>query len=183
MPGIIEIVSPLVEAALIVAPELVNIPVLGKLLLGLSGGNPMNEAQAVEQVQKQADDAKKTRQKVQDRLGHRVIKVSDALKCVDATLTDGKLLLTLAKALVKNIAGTPTDIGQLQYDPIQNCMIQKMLSQSGKKDLRGWKQPYHRPARGRGKGGFTKGMEGEGEAKVLLEKGVTEFIKGLLDIK
>jgi hypothetical protein len=175
-----EIVSPLVEAALVIAPELVDIPVLGRVLLALSGAKPLDDTKAIEQLQRQEEEAKKTRQKVRDRLGHRVIKVSDALDCVEKTLFDGRLLLLLGKAIIKTIAGTSTQVGSLQYDPIAQCMIQKMLSQSGKKTLRSWKQPYHRPAIGHGKGGFTKGMEGVGEAGVLLEKGVTEFIKELI---
>jgi hypothetical protein len=178
--ALVEFVSPFVEAALIIAPELLDIPVLGRILSGLAGGNPLTESQALEKIQGSLDQQKKTRKKVRDRLGHRVIKVSDALKCAEDTIFDGKLLLRIGQALVKNIAGTPTDIGGLTYDPIQRCMIEKMLRQSSKKTLRGWKQAYHRPAIGKGRGGFTKGMEGEGEDKVLLEKGVTEFIKELL---
>jgi hypothetical protein len=178
--ALIEVVSPLVEAALIIAPELIDIPVLGRLLLALRGAHPIDELQAAEQLQKSQEDAKKTRQRVRDRLGHRVIKVSDALDCAEGTMFEGKLLLDLGKAIIKNIAGTPTDIGQIQYDKVQECMVRKMLSQSGPKTLRGWKQPYHRPAKGAGRGGFTHGMEGIGEAEVLAEKGVTEFIKELL---
>lgn len=178
--ALVEIVSPLVEAALIVAPELLDIPVLGKILLGLSGGQPINEAQALEKLQGSLENQKKTRQKVRDKLGHRVIKVSDALKCAEDTIFDGKLLLRIGQSIVKNIAGTPTDSGALMYDPIEKCMIQKMLTQSRPKTLRSWKQTYHRPSIGHGKGGFTKGLGGEGEDKVLLEKGVTEFIKEIL---
>jgi hypothetical protein len=180
--ALVELVSPLVEAALIVAPELINVPVLGKVLQALTGGHPGSEHKALEELQRSADDQKKTRQKVRDRLGHRVIKVSDALACVEATLFDGKLLLLLGKAIVKNLAGAPTDIGSLQYDPVQRCMIQKMLSQSSKKTLRTWKQDQHRPSKGHGRKGTHK-FEGEGEGKVLLEKGVVEFIKGLIEGK
>ncbi len=180
MAGIVEIVSPLVEAALIVAPELIDVPILGRILLGLSGGHPLNENQALEQMQKSLEDNKRTRQKTRDRLGHRVIKVSDALKCAEDTLFDGRLLLTAGRALIKNIAGTPTEIGAMQYDPIERCMIQKMLTQANPKKVGGWKQTYHRPAKGGGKKSATPILDGEGEEKVLLEKGVTEFIKELI---
>jgi hypothetical protein len=178
--ALIEVVSPLVEAALIIAPELLEIPVLGRILSGLAGAKPMNEAEALAKMQESLDQQKKTRQKVRDRLGHRVIKVSDALKCAEDTIFDGKLILRIGKAIIKNLAGTPTDSGVLMYDPIEQCMIQKMLTQSRPKTLRSWKQNYHRPAKGHGRGGFTHGLGGEGEDKVLLEKGVTEFIKELL---
>jgi len=180
MASVIEFVSPLVEAALIVAPELLDIPVLGRVLLALRGAHPITETQALESLERHNEDAKKTRQHLRDRLGHRVIKVSDALQCAETTLFNGRILLDLGKALVKTIAGQPTDIGQIQYDRVRDCMIQKMLSQSGKKTLRTWKQPYHRPAKGAGRPGAHKALEGEGETKVLLEKGVTEFIKELL---
>ncbi len=175
-----ELVSPLVEAALIIAPELIDVPVLGRVLQALTGGHPGSEHRALEELQRSNDNDKKTRQKVRDRLGHRVIKVSDALQCAETTLFDGKLLILVGKAIVRNIAGTPTDIGSLQYEPIERCMIQKMLSQSSKKTLRSWKQNQHRPSKGHGKPG-THRFEGEGEGKVLLEKGVTEFIKGLVE--
>ncbi len=178
--ALVEIVAPIVEAALIVAPELIDVPVLGRVLLALTGGHPLNEHKALEDLQRSVDDQKKTRQKVRDRLGHRVIKVSDALKCVDDTLMSGNVLLLLGKAIVKNISGGQTDVGVLQYDPIQRCMIQKMLSQSSKRSVGGWKQTLHRPAKGHGRPGTHK-FEGEGEAKVLVEKGVVEFIKGLIE--
>ncbi len=179
--AIAEIVSPIVEAALIIAPELLNVPVLGRVLIALTGGHPGSEHKALEDLQRSADDQKKARQKVRDRLGHRVIKVSDALQCAETTLFDGKLLLLVGKAIVKNISGAPTDVGALQYEPIERCMIQKMLSQSSTKKVGGWKQTYHRPAKGHGHGGAHAKLEGEGEGKVLIEKGVTEFIKGLLE--
>ncbi len=175
--ALVEIVSPIVEAALIIAPELIDVPILGRILSGLTGGHPRDEHHALEELQRSSEDRKKTRQKVRDRLGHRVIKVSDALQCVENTLFDGRLLLNVGKAIVKNIAGTPTDVGALQYDPVEECMIKKMLTQSRPKTVGGWKQTYHRPAKGHGKKGEAKALGGEGEGKVLAEKGVTEFIK------
>jgi hypothetical protein len=179
--AIAEILSPLVEAALVIAPELVDVPVLGRVLIALTGGHPGNETAALEQLQRSGDTQKKTRQRVRDDLKHRVIKVSDALQCVESNIYDGRLLLNVGKALVKNIAGANTDAASLAYEPIQNCMIQKMLSQSSKKSVGGWKQTYHRPSVGHGKKGEAKPLEGEGEGKILLEKGVTEFVKGLLE--
>jgi hypothetical protein len=183
--ALVEVVSPFVEAALIVAPELLEIPILGKILLSLTGGHaPGSETKALEQLEKSKETQKATRTKVRDRLKHRVIKVSDALQCCEDTCFDGRLLLHVGKALVKTIAGDTTEVGQLQYEKIERCMVKKMLTQSRPKQLRGWKQPYHRPARGHGIGkAALKPLEGEGEGKVLLEKGVTEFIKGLVEWK
>jgi hypothetical protein len=82
-----------------------------------------------------------------------VIKVSDAIKCIE----DGFNATTLVKefflvAVRSLIAGTQVQAaGQRLFDSMSNCIRSKALGQKSERTYE-VKKGYHRPALGHGKG-------------------------------
>jgi hypothetical protein len=152
MAGIAEEVALLAEAALIIAPELAEIPVLGRLLV-IAARRSGGEIEAMEKLQAQAKELERqTRDRIQ-RNAKRVIKASDAMRCVQDNLSAGRGAINFAKNVVKVIRGLPAE--PLVENEIFACIEAKLLGQKSKR-TRVTRTAYHRPSRGHGHGRFGR---------------------------
>ena len=82
-----------------------------------------------------------------------VLKLSDALKCVESTFNETTLIaefvLVAAQSLIEGEQSRAC--GQKMFDKIEECMIEKLLSQkTARKTVR--ESRHGRPARGHGAG-------------------------------
>lgn len=110
------------------------VPTIGRFALGraiLPIALLQEVPQALEQKLK-AIVKKKTRTRLEDKLNTRVLKVQDAVDCLDKTLRDPKMLKDLigkaVSAFVIDLAvGDPMDA---LTDPVVECFKEKMLKQT-----------------------------------------------------
>jgi hypothetical protein len=152
MPGIAEIPELILEAAVVVAPGIARIPLLGRLIVAF--GHPITDTQALEQFQSAADRNKKTRLRTQHDTNKRVIKVGDALKCVESSIMDGKIGLAFARGVVNMLSGSADVPGEVLYKEIERCILAKMLGQGSRRSGNVRRTSSHRPSRGHGRGRF-----------------------------
>lgn len=153
MPGPIEIIVPLVETAITILPELLDIPILGRILLTLAPGGG-NDTKALENLEKIAQQKKTERQTRRDRNERYVLKASDALDCCEKQIFSPAILFAMVKGLANAITGKPDTSADILYDQIATCIEEHVLRQDTPRtqpraERRG---PYARPARGHGKG-------------------------------
>ncbi len=152
MPSPIEIVAPLAEAALVILPELVDVPILGRILLSLAPGGG-NETKALEQLQEQANKKKTDRKTRIDRNARYVIKASEAMLCVEKNVMDGKVALAFAKGLANAILGRSGGYaGDILVDSIWTCIEEHVLRQDTPRVKGTPRGKYVRPRKGHGKG-------------------------------
>jgi hypothetical protein len=150
MAGIAEIGAALAEAALIVAPELVDIPVVGRILVALaahSGG----ETKAIEELQNLLEKKKLDRQTRIQKNARYVLKASEAMKCVETHLLKPAVVVTLARGLIEALRGRDTSAFDLLANDIFTCIEEHVLRQDTPRVI-STKRQYHRPARGHGHG-------------------------------
>jgi hypothetical protein len=135
MPLIEEIPS-VVKTVVELAPALKNIQLIRGLIIPLSKV-PSNETEALEKLQADANKKKEERRKLKKKQNKRVIKVSDAMECVEKYAYDGKIALDFGKALISvitsGITGTQTDLGDIMFGRMSGCMIGKALQQNNKR--------------------------------------------------
>jgi hypothetical protein len=132
-------------------PELADIPVLGRIAVLLSGTNQLNDTHALEEFQRAKDRQKAQREKERDDNSRYVIKVSEALKCVDDSLFNTGVLMAFLKGLVNVILGKTQTMDDLMYDKIKTCILENRLRQDTPRVFSTTGR-YHRPSRGHGKG-------------------------------
>lgn len=144
-------IAEIAATAIEVFPQLLRIPILGRLLSAFRQ-NPYNEAQAVEALQGASDRQKQTRTRLKRENNKRVIKVNDAMQCVEDQLADGRLAWTLFKSVGRTIVGLEGgDAAEATMQAIFDCFLRKRLGQSSTR-VSGSKRGYHRPALGHGRG-------------------------------
>lgn len=132
MPGVEEIPE-IVKITTTMIPALQNIRLIRGLIIPLSSAGEMNQAKALEELQSELDKKKKTRQKLRDRQNIHVIKIKDAMQCVENSL-NATVLLKFGKGILNVITGRSVEGGlDLLYDEINQCMLQKALQQKNKK--------------------------------------------------
>ncbi len=153
MASVIEIVAPVVETAITILPELLDVPILGRILLTLAPGGG-NDFKALEELQKVADKKKTDRKTRKERNARYVLKASDALECCEKQIYSAEILLAMAKGLANAILGKPTTSADILFDQIANCIEEHVLRQDTvrtqpRAQRRG---KYGRPAKGHGKG-------------------------------
>lgn len=140
---IIEILLPLIVRLF---PQIARAPVLGKIipLFNVKGATDEDLARALNREYKRPQ-----RRGFNDEIY--VVKLEDAITCVEKTLSDGKLksagLITLAKQLLDPSTGK-SPIG----DAIIACLRESVLRQDRPRTTEPPRQKYHRPATGHGKG-------------------------------
>jgi hypothetical protein len=144
------LVEELVETALTFAPWLTDIPVLGRILQ-LFAPNGGNDIKALEQLEAAAKKLEKERAERIKKNARYVLKASEAMKCVESSLGNGALLLTLGKALLNTVAGRSAGASapDLLMDRIFQCIESKVLSQKSKRKKVEAKY-YARPSLGHG---------------------------------
>jgi hypothetical protein len=135
MPG--EVIPEIVKVATTMVPALRTVPILRGLIVPLSNVGNMNETKALEELQRAADKHKQQREQARSRVKSRVIKVSDAMKCVDEFFSTGRLALSIGKAILSTItssfAGDPRDATDIAHAEILECMKRKMLQQRNRR--------------------------------------------------
>jgi len=144
------IIPEIVDGIVTLAPQVMRIPVLGKLLSSLGIG-PILDTQAMERYQRDADRNKSTRVRTQNQNNKRVIKVKDALQCVDRTVNSPAVALKFGRALAGVIAGGTETIGDIMYREIEQCILKNRLGQSSARSGNERKTSSHRPSVGHGK--------------------------------
>lgn len=132
MPTVIEEVPEVIKVAADVIPALKNVPILGRII-SITNAGKMDDTKAMEQLQSQSDKAKKTRTQLKDRYNSKVIKIKDALQCVEDNVMDGKILLSLAKGLMHTITGSPSNAADIMFQQIADCMVKKALGQKNRR--------------------------------------------------
>jgi hypothetical protein len=151
MPGVGEIGAEAAEIALTMAPWLVDVPVLGRILLLLNpaGGNDLK---AQEELEAQAQKKKQDNQTRIARNGRYVIKASEAMKCVDKTVNSGGVLLAFGKAILNTLRGVGSNAGDILTDRIFLCIEENVLRQDTPRPKHSKTIANPRPARGHGHG-------------------------------
>lgn len=148
-----EIIPELVDAALVIEPALVDVPVLGKLLIFLQqgSGGETKALEKLEEIAKKKQTERKTRKQRNERY---VLKASDAMDCVEKHLMSGGLLLSLGRGIVNALSGSGAGSApDLLLDQIWTCIEEKVLRQDTPRvlvEVSG--KEYHRPAKGHGHG-------------------------------
>jgi hypothetical protein len=132
--GLVEEIPEIIKVAKTFLPWLAKLALVGKIIQ-LTGVGEMDENKALEQLQRAADNQKKVRQKVRDELNKRVIKVKDALDCVEKSVFDPKNILKLGKGILATIVGKGAtgSFVDIIYAEIEACMKSKMLKQENKR--------------------------------------------------
>lgn len=154
--GLVEIPE-IVKVITTLFPALRTLPVLGRIIPLFNAGD-MNEHQALEQMQRSADNSKARRTQTKQKEGKHVIKVSDALQCVEDSCFDSTIALALLKNLCRNILGVGDKwANEIIYDRIAACMLNKALQQNNR--------------RKKGKFVSSKGMKDTYTEIVSLRKG------------
>lgn len=126
---IIEEIPEIVKVTTSFVPALQNVKLIRGLLVPLHNTGQFNETKALEELQSQRDKNKKQREKLKQKNNIRVIKISDAMTCVEKSLYDGKAAIAFAKALLSTITGKGQDFGDVMFQQIAQCMIDKALQQ------------------------------------------------------
>jgi hypothetical protein len=82
-----------------------------------------------------------------------VIKVSEAIKCVETKLGNGKVLLSFLKGIVNSLKSAEgKNAAELLASDIAACIREDSLRQNTPRTTDPPRQKYHRPAKGHGKG-------------------------------
>jgi hypothetical protein len=132
--GLVEEIPEIVKIATKFIPALRSIPLIGKVIPLLSAGE-MNETKALEELQRRDERDKQKRTRLKNKYRSKVIKISDAMECVENEV-DGKLLLVVGKAILSTITGSSSgNATQILFDKIAACMIEKALQQRNPRAL------------------------------------------------
>ncbi len=146
---VIEEVPQVVKTAVTLMPALQNIPGLGKIIIALNRV-PNDDTKALEELKKQADRGKRTREDTQKKNSRYVIKVSEAMKCVDKGF-DANLVLTFLKSMGRILVGGQDSLADQMRNGIYQCLEENRLRQDTPRVLQ-TKKRYHRPSKGHGHG-------------------------------
>lgn len=139
-----EAIPEIVKVTTTMIPALQNVKLLRGLIVTLKGTGSMDETKALEEYNTSRDKHKAERKKVRDRNNSKVIKIKDALQCVEDTLGQGKIGIAFAKALLSVItqkAGASQDMLDVIYGPIQDCMLKHALGQKNRRS-HGWYEKF-----------------------------------------
>ena len=147
MFSLAEIAATVIE----VFPQLLEIPLLGRILSAFRQV-PFNDARQIEALQSSADKNKATRTKLKRENNKHVIKVNDAMQCVEDQLADGRLAWTLFKSFGSVLAGNASDAADVTMQQIFDCMKRKTLSQRSTRVHEPTKTGYTRSPSGHGRG-------------------------------
>jgi hypothetical protein len=130
--GLVEIPE-IIKVATTLIPGLATVPILGKIIPLLSSGT-MDEFKAFEQYEAEKEKSTARRTKLKKENNRYVIKVSEAMTCVEVQL-DGKLSLAFLKAAIKTILGGKGNAFDTLFDPIAQCMVEKALQQKNARSI------------------------------------------------
>ena len=128
--GLVTEIPEIVKVATTFMPALRELPVLGKIIPMFSAGE-MDDTKALEELKRSGDKAKRTRQKLKDDNNSKVIKIKDALQCVEDNVFNGRILIAVGKGILSTILGRggTQSAPDLLFDQIAKCMLAKALQQ------------------------------------------------------
>lgn len=153
MANVIELIPEAVEAAILLFPELVDIPIAGRILIAIAGKHP-GEPNPVEELQKVADKKKTDRKTRIEHNARYVIKASEAMKCVEENLMNGQVLTSFLKGLVNAILGRTSggSAPDILVEKIFTCIEEHVLRQDTPRVIGDHSSKYVRPRKGHGHG-------------------------------
>jgi hypothetical protein len=126
--GLVTEIPEIVKVATTLIPGLRSLPILGKIIPLFQAGE-WNEAKVLEQMEADANKDAEKRTKLKQETNKRVIKVSDALECVEAGL-NAKVGVAFLRAACSVILGGTGNAFNTLWDPIASCMLEKALGQT-----------------------------------------------------
>ncbi len=147
---VIEEIPQVIKTAVTLIPALAKIPGLGKLIVVLNKV-PQSDTQALEKLQSDNDKKKKEREKTVKENARYVIKVSEAMKCVNSKFDDANLVLDFVKSLIDLVTGGSQTMTDALRERILHCMLENRLRQDTPRVIQA-KRRYHRPSKGHGHG-------------------------------
>jgi hypothetical protein len=149
--GLVTEIPEIVKVATTLFPGLRSLPLIGKIIPLFQAGE-WNEAKTIEQLEADARKDTDERTKLKRENNKHVIKVSDALQCVEEGL-NGKVAVSFLRAACSVILGGKGNAFNTLWDPISRCIVANALRQDTvRKGSKLVKNP--RPAKGHGTGRF-----------------------------
>lgn len=136
MPGVTEIPE-VVKVATSFIPALRNVRFIRGLIVPMADVDQFNEIKALEEYNNERKKNQDKRTKLKKANNKHVIKISDALTCVESSCFDASFLIAIGKALMSGITsgitGSQVTAGDLMFEKISKCMLEKMLQQKNKR--------------------------------------------------
>ena len=127
IPEVVKVVTTMV-------PAVKNLRLVRGLIVPLEGAGTMNEAKAIEELQGNVEKRKQQREKARNKQNKRVIKINDAMKCIEDQIGQGQLLIDFGKAILSTITSSRgQDMMDLISGRVLACMISKALQQNNKR--------------------------------------------------
>lgn len=130
---LIEDIPEVVKVAVGFVPALKNVRFIRGLIVPVNGVGQFNETQALEKLQSERAKNQEQRTKLKKKNNKHVIKISDAMKCVEDHCFDGAIGLAVGKAILKTltsgVTGSTETAGDILFGRIAGCMIGKALQQ------------------------------------------------------
>lgn len=126
---VIEEIPELVKITTTMIPALKEIRLIRGLIVPLQNAGTMNESRAIEFYNNEKAKNQEQRTRMKRDHNKKVIKISDAMQCVEDHVFDGRLALVFGKALLNVISGRAVDAGDILWGRISGCMIGKALQQ------------------------------------------------------
>jgi len=142
----------IVETALVFAPELLEVPILGRILFALGFNKVPSDAGSLAQIERNAQINKTERATRRQRNNRYVIKAADAMACVEDVIMSPQFALAFGKGLVQMIIGGQLLPGDILVDKIWTCIEENVLRQDTPRVRGQAKTKYIRPAEGHGHG-------------------------------
>ncbi len=134
---LVEEIPEIVRVTTTMIPALQNVRFLRGLIIPLSRSGTMNETKALEELKADAKKNEDQRTKLKKKYNKRVIKISDAMKCVEDSIGDGKIAIAVGKAILNtltaSIRGNQATAVDILFGKISGCMINKALQQKNKR--------------------------------------------------
>ncbi len=146
---VIEEIPQVVKTAVTLMPALQSIPGLGRIIVFLNKV-PSDDSHALEELKKFAEKKKAQREATQKKNSRYVIKVSEAMKCVDKGF-DANLVLAFLKAMGRVLIGGADSVADQMRNSIYLCLEEHRLRQDTPRVIQ-TKKRYHRPSKGHGHG-------------------------------
>lgn len=143
-------IIPLLFPTIVEALIALRLPFLGRILSLFQ--KPISDTDALRQLEEAQNWRPKQRPAFND--GAHVIKVSEAIKCVQGQVNNRLHWLAVAKEVVRSLLGTPRNSMSDLGDAVAECLREKSLRQDTERSS-GIKKGYHRPALGHGRGRRT----------------------------
>lgn len=126
---VIEEIPEIIKVTTTMIPAIRNVRLIRGLVVPLQNTGQMNETKAVEAYDASKRKNQEERTKLKQKYKKNVVKVSDALKCVEDHVFDGKLALVFGKALLDVITGGKAQAGDILFGRVAGCIISKALQQ------------------------------------------------------